>query len=197
MNLQTPIIPGDAVGALVNLELLSTHKVGSIELVYWHNSESGRVQLSAHPLSKRDEMVPHRGSLKDVPERKLLPNPAGVAFHLESLVQLKIRGDAYARGFIAGLTMRESPSATNLRFESQNVVIEGEKTTISTILKSSGDKRYRCQHDLWFYQNENGFRVATTFFNDGETPLDLEMLTSFNLGGISPFMSYDEPGRLV
>ena len=197
MNLQPPIIPGDATGALVNLELLATHTIGEIELVYWRDSQSGRVQLSAHPLAKRDELVPHRGSLKDVLEQQLLPNGAGAAFGLESLVQLKIRGDHYGGGFSAGLTMRESPSVNNLTFESQNVNVEGEKTTIATVLQSTGAMKYRCQHDLWFYPNENGFRVATTFYNDGETPLDLELLASFNLSGISPFTSYDEPNRLV
>ncbi len=197
MNLQTPIIPGDAVRALVNLELLATHTVGAIELVYWRDSQSGRVQLSAHPISKRDELVPHRGSLKDVLEQQLLPKPPNAAFALESLVQLKIRGDNYTGRFTGGLTMRESASVSNLRFESQNVTVEGEKTTISTVLKSSGERQYRCRHDVWFYPNENGFRVATTFINDGETPLDLELLASFDLGGITPFSSYDEPNRLI
>ena len=126
-----------------------------------------------------------------------MPYPPGPAFGLESLVQLKVRGDAYAGGFSAGLTMRESPSVANLKFESQNVTVDGDKTTISTVLVSSGDKRYRCQHDVWFYPDENGFRVATTFTNDGATPLDLEMLASFDLAGITPFASDDEPGRLV
>ncbi len=197
MNLQTPIIPGDAVGALVHLELLKTYEVGSIELVYWLDTRSGRVQLGAHPRAKRDDLVPHRGSLKEVLEHQLLSKLDRVAFGLESLVQLKIRGDAYGGGFSAGMTMRESPSVSNLKFESQNVTVDGDKTTISTVLQSSGDKVYRCQHDLWFYAGENGFRVATTFINDGDEPLDLEMLASFNLSGISPFASYDEPNRLV
>ena len=38
MNLQTPITPGDAAPALVNLELLATHTIGSIELAYWTDS---------------------------------------------------------------------------------------------------------------------------------------------------------------
>ncbi|HEX9997371.1 MAG TPA: glycoside hydrolase family 36 protein [Abditibacterium sp.] len=197
MNLQTPITPGDAIGPLAHLELLSTHSVGTIELAYWLDSDSGRVQLSAHPLSRRDELATHRGSLKDVPEMQTLPWPAGAAWSLDSLVQLKIRGDAYPGGFVSGLTMRDSPSVAALRFETQNVAVEGEKTTISTVLVASGNNRYRVQHDLWFFAGENGFRTAATFYNDGDTPLDLELLSSFHLGGLSPFSERDEPNRLV
>ena len=197
MNLQTPIIPGDAVGPLVHLELLATYSVGALELAYWHDTQSGRVQLSAHPLEKRDAMVPHRGSLQGVLEQELLPRAPEVAFQLENLVQLKVRGDAYAGGFTAGLTMRGSSSVDALAFESQDVTVDGDVTTISTRMKAGTLKPYRCRHDLWFYAGENGFRVATTFINDSDEPLDLEMLASFNLGGISPFSSYDEPNRLV
>lgn len=180
MNLQTPLAPGATVGPLAHLELLATHIIGTVELVYWLDKKSGRVQLGAHPHARRDELATHRGS-----------------FSLESLVQLKIRGDAYAGGFVSGLTMRDSPSVANLKFESQNVVVEGEKTTISTVLVSYSDKKYRCQHDLWFFQGENGFRTNATFFNDGAMPLDLELLASFHLGGLSPFLSRDEPNRLI
>jgi len=88
----------------------------------------------------------------------------------DSLVQVKLVGDPYPGGFAQGHTMR---NAHSFRLEQQH----GEVTT----LKDAAG--HRVEHRLT--PRAGVFEVQTTFFNDTEKPVTLEMLSSFSLGGIT------------
>lgn len=197
MNLQSPFAPENCHRDLQNTALLRRENCGDLEIIYWHDSASGRVQLGLFPRSKESELAVHRSNLIGVPELDLLPFDSAPPVRFESLVQLKVRGEKYPGGFVSGLTMRNSLSSDGLKLKNQEKIVEGERTEIRTVLESSGDKKYAVIHRLWWFEGENGFRIATTFCNTGEEPLDLEFFASFSLAGLSPFAANDGAGRLI
>jgi alpha-galactosidase len=90
--------------------------------------------------------------------------------------------------------MRSSASLASLRLERQWTEQEGEGTKIITRLAS--ERNYAADHCLTWRTGEQAFTVQTVFYNRSDRPLTLEMLSSFSLGGISPFANDDAPGRL-
>ncbi len=196
MNLQTPFALKNCHRDLQNIELLRLETCGDLSITFWHDTTNGRVQLGLFPTAKSDELAVHRSNLIGNPEQDLVPFDNAPPVRFESLVQLKVREEVYAGGFVSGLTMRNSPSSDHLKLANQEKIIEGPKTEIRTLLESPA-KTYAVLHRLWWFEGENGFRTAATLQNTGGEPLDLEFLASFSLAGISPFAETDGMGRLV
>jgi alpha-galactosidase len=88
----------------------------------------------------------------------------------DSLVQIKIVGDDYPSGFSQGHSMR---NAHDFR-------LEGQVGELTTLRNGAG---HRVEHRL--IPRDGAFEVRTTFFNDTNQPVTLEMLSSFSLGGIT------------
>ena len=98
----------------------STFTVGDTLVRYDFPLEgAGAPQLSLLP--KGLAAVPHRAVLPPDVEIKGLPDrwQPVQAFALDSLVQLKCRGDGEAAGFCQGRTMRNGPSTAALEFVSR------------------------------------------------------------------------------
>jgi alpha-galactosidase len=202
MNLETPLAPGKLHPSLQNIAPLATHQCGDIEIVYWHDTKSGSRAARLHPAHKRCELAAHRASIDDAFEIALLPDngwkPA--PFFLDSLVQVKVRGEDYPWGFVSGVTMRNAACAEGLKLVSHEKHEADGRVEIVTRLESTTKKRFACEHRLWWFEDEgeapSGFRVATTFENLDSEPLDLEFLSSFSLAGLSPFAEGDTSPRL-
>ena len=90
-----------------------------------------------------------------------------------------------------GLTMRCSAVDKTLRFADQTVTFENETTTILTTLKS--DDGYCVEHKLTYREGLRGFEIETTFINESGTDVELDLLSSFVLDGLSPFQITDAP----
>ena len=141
----------------------------------------------------------------------------------DSLVQVKLVGDSYAGAYAGGRTMRQSASVQRLVFGEQKVTewdagalrqepgsqeagaphpvqeMQREKsrsggTVICTLFSDSGGYRYR--HYLVWKQGKKSLLSYTEFENASGQAAGLEMLSSFSLGGISPFVGADESGCL-
>lgn len=111
---------------------------------------------------------------------------------LDPLVHLFVRGENRAGGFANGRTMRGgSPS---LRFETQAVEENAQGVEVATRLRS--ENGYACVHRLSWRRGEEAVEVWAVFENCGSASLTLEMLTSFSLGGMTPYAPGDTPGRL-
>ena len=157
--------------------------------------EPGRIGLELFPTALANRLVPRRKTLRGLSFIDAMPGddpfPASA---VDPLAQVKIVGDPYSGRFAQGHTMRNSPSVDRFRFDSQRTDNDGDRTTIVTILKS--EDGYRIEHRLSWHAGDAAAEVTTRFFNESERPVTLEMLSSFSLGGITPFDSADAPGRL-
>ncbi len=90
-----------------------------------------------------------------------------------------------------GLTMRSSFVDRSLRFIDQAVRKEDDFQTIVTTLKSA--EGYVIEHALTYRKGLRGLEISTTFINESDSDVELELLSSFVLDGLSPFQITDAP----
>jgi alpha-galactosidase len=154
-------------------------------------TESGfnTVGLFLYPDSMADKLVTHREFLPWKPQKF----SDILAQELESLVQFKLVGDSLS-GFSQGITMHNSDTLSSLRYSRQEKIEQGDETEIITYLNS--ERGYSCEHHLRYCQGDDALTFFSTVRNDGSEEFRLEMLSSFSLGGITPFASDDAPGRI-
>lgn len=112
----------------------------------------------------------------------------------DSLVQVKLSGDAYAGGYAGGRTMRQSASVQALVFESQKETKDHDSTMVCTVF--ADPRGYRIRHYLEWTEGKKSLLSYTEFENASSEAAGLELLSSFSLGGISPFVGADESGEL-
>ena len=155
----------------------------------------GAPQLSIHP--KALAPVKHRQFLPPAVEIRGLPSqwqPAA-AWAADPLIHLKCLGDIQAAGFAQGRTMRLGPSTFALEFAGQKVRKQNGATVVLTALRHPSG--LRCEHELSWQGQTPVFNSRVRVRNAGKKPATLEMLTSFSLGGITPYASDDAPGRII
>lgn len=128
--------------------------------------------------------------------------PAGVEYceaenekpYTDSLVQIHIAGDVYPGGYAGGRTMRQSGSVYGFRWKDQKVTQNQKGMEICTVLE---DKRDFClEHYLQWRKGKNFVKCYTVFCNKSKENATLEMLSSFSLGKISPFVGSKDVGSL-
>lgn len=173
--------------------------LGQTIAMYRIDAHSQACTLVLVPAGKRDQVVSKREFL-DTHEVKMLPGAWSKmrAQQADCLVQLQLRHLPGPNGFAQGLTMRNNPSTLKLRFESQTVTQNGDTLTITTMLASSDTPRpYACEHQLIWTAGMPCCTIQTTFINRSDDTLTLDMLSSFSLGGITPFAVDDAPGCLM
>ncbi len=90
-----------------------------------------------------------------------------------------------------GLTMRSSVIDKSFKLKEQTVETESDKTTIVTVLKN--DDGYGAEHRLTYHNGLRGFEIETVFINESGADVELDMLSSFVLDGLSPFQLTDAP----
>jgi alpha-galactosidase len=171
-------------------KIISTFNVASTTVRYVQDAASNRVGLEMFPTSLAGRLVPRRADLHGQPEIDAIPGAAApTAENVDSLFHLKIVGDPYPGAFAQGRTMRNSASIDALQFDRQDV------RDTNVVTRFAG-RECRLEHRLSWHANENAVEITTVFFNDSSHPVTLEMLTSFSLGGITPFDSADASNRL-
>jgi alpha-galactosidase len=155
----------------------------------------GAPQLSLHPVSLAP--VRHREFLP--PDVEIVGLPAMWqpvrAWALDSLVQLKCMEDIYGGSFSQGRTMRSGHSTAVLEFIGQKVQKKNGGTSVVTTLKHPSG--LRCEHQLSWQGNVPVFFSRVSVRNAGKKPVTLEMLSSFSLGGMTPYAHDDAPNRLL
>lgn len=114
----------------------------------------------------------------------------------EPLVQAKIVGDDYAFGFAQGRSLRNSATVTAMHCQGQRVLADdGHETVVETELADA--RGYRYIHCLRMGDDSRAVEIQTTFVNESDQPVTLEMLSSFSLGSLSPFVEGLAPETLV
>ncbi|MDE5717585.1 MAG: alpha-galactosidase [Lachnospiraceae bacterium] len=150
--------------------------LGDMKACYVQDEETGSMELVLLPADTAYE-VAYREK----------PYP-------DSLVQVKLVGDTYAGGYAGGRTMRQNASVAALVFESQEKRQDNGETVICTTLADARGYRYR--HFLRWKEGKKSLLSHTEFENVSKEKVGLELLSSFSLGGISPFVRADETGKL-
>lgn len=113
---------------------------------------------------------------------------------MDPLVQVKLSGDIYQGSYGLGSTLRCGESTMRLRFERQSLSGEEERI-IETVL--ADDRGYEAAHRLYWREGDRFVTMDTTYRNLSPEPISLELLSSFSLTGISPYLPGDCGGEMM
>jgi alpha-galactosidase len=177
------------------IKVLSQFRVGDT-IAHFDHSDNGPVQFSLRPkhlaAAKHREFLPSDGiEIRGLPAVWL---PAR-AFSPDPLVHLKLREEDPSPCFAQGRTMRSSPSTAALVFSGQKVLKKSGASTVITSFKHP--LGLRVEHHLSWIGASPVFTSHVEVRNAGKKPLTLDSLTSFSLGGLTPFATDDAPNRLT
>ena len=121
---------------------------------------------------------------------KAVDDPAQV----DALVQLHVRGDDLAPGFINGFTLSETETTYRFVFDRQEVNETDGVTRIVTYLKDQRGLKLR--HNLIYRSGDRALTMYVVFENGSDTPVVLEHISSFTLGSLPPFGGNREKDHL-
>lgn len=153
--------------------ILNSYTFGDMNVTYVIDDETQNVELVLLPVGYN---YVNRDDTKDKP-------------YIDSLVQIKLVGDTYNGAYAPGVTMRQSPSVTGFKYKSQSIKKDNETTEVGTILED--ERGYEVIHYLSYTEGEKTLRIRSCFRNNSNNTVGLELLSSFSLGKISPFMEGD------
>jgi alpha-galactosidase len=173
------------------------HICGDMVLSYLIDTKTKRTGFLMYPLKKEGQIKFWRESLDGV-ETRALPQQVLDMLRvrdIESMVQVHVRGEEQAGGHAQGRTMRNGASTLGLKWAGQKVKKIERKILILTTLKSS--KGYVCQHRVMWKPGDEGIRVEVEFTNAVDKPVQIDYLTSFSLGPLTPFHEADAPKRMI
>ncbi len=111
---------------------------------------------------------------------------------IEPLIRFCLSGAARPGGYAHGRTMRGSPEA-RLTYLDQTEERDGDGRRIVT--RFSGPRGTLWRHTVSWREGAEYLTVSSAV-TAGEEGIGVEFLTSFTLGGLTPFAADDAPGRL-
>ena len=111
-------------------------------------------------------------------------------YHPEPLVQIHARGDHFTNGYGNGHTMACTSASEALKLVSQ--CREGNRV-ITTVSDGAGRTVH---HQVSWAEGLQAVVVSCVFENTGTAPVTLDLLSSLNLSGITPFTEGDASGAL-
>ncbi len=179
----------------VYASILKKYSFGDMTIEFILANATRSVGLRIYPTATSDQLAERREYL-NTPEILAVPNStfnSVRAWMVDPLVQLKLQGDT-TEGYPQGRTQRNSASLLGLAYDSQQVVEDGGATTVITRLVSP--RGFAVEHFLTWREGSQGLALWTQLYNQGNQPLVLEMLSSFSLGGLSPYAVDDAPEAL-
>ena len=148
----------------------SEFRFGDMLLVYYTDGQD-RVSMSLVPAALADRML----------EKEYRPEP---------LVQVHAKGDQLPNGYGNGHTLACTPASDALRLVFQR----REGNTVLTALADGTGRIVR--HKVRWEEGLQAVTVSCEFENTGEKPVVLDLLSSVNLSGITPFTEGDAAGAL-
>jgi len=180
----------------MKVQRLADFRLGSILARYEHDKANGTVGLTLIPAARLSHVRRRRTGIRGV-EIDAYAAASGIIFpawNLDSLVQLKVTDDPSPPGFAQGRTMRNSGTIDRLTFRRQSVTRNRTAVRVrTTCLHAEG---WQVHHDLIWPRGASWVESCVTVENSGRKPITLELLSSFSIGGITPFASDNAPGHL-
>lgn len=155
-------------------QLIKKYNLGDITVLYLQCG--GQVEMTMVPAEMEDAVRPMCTTRTD------------------SLIQMKIEGDAASEGFAAGHSERNCMSTQALSLKEQSSETRGDETVITTVMEDP--RGLLAKHVLTYKKGAKGVSVYTVAENAGEEELTLEMLSSFSISCLSPFAEDEGIGRL-
>lgn len=116
-------------------------------------------------------------------------------YRINGMVQTKLVGDMYPNCYGHGSSMRNSESTNLLDYVKQEKEENDKKIQIDTYLKDN--RGYEVIHRLEYYKGDVSFEMKNIFTNQSDVEVELEMISSFELGKITPFEDGDSPDNLL
>lgn len=154
-----------------------------------------RVQIGDMILRYELEKDNNKAGFSIIPAGLSLKDDARKTCRVNNLVQVKLVGDTCPNSYAQGSSMRDSGSTNALDYKQQEVIKNEGKTEVITTLEDS--RGYTAKHIVTFYEGDLSFELRTEYTNHSQTPVTLEMITSFELGNITPFIDGDAPDTLL
>lgn len=152
-------------------KIISEHFIGDMKLVY-HSGINRKgnecIGMLLIPSSMREQVLSEK------------------EYDVEPLIQAKIVGDDYPFNYSQGRTMRNSETSTKMHLSGQKIVAEGTKKIIVTYLRDNRGIKY--EHCVSHMEEDQAIEVWCRVKNLMEAPVVFEMLSSFTLGGLTPFI---------
>jgi alpha-galactosidase len=178
----------------MTMALMETRDVllGDMVARFRCDKAANTVGLELLPTTMREQTATRR-ELLTAPEVARLAALWGPfrAWNVEPLAHLKIVGDEAPGGFAQGRTMR---GTSRLACAGHNVREEAGGVCVETLLKHPSG--LEVLHQLNWRTGDLFVTNRSSVVNRGSAPVTLEMITSFSLGGLTPFDGGDAPDRL-
>lgn len=110
---------------------------------------------------------------------------------LEGLVQIHARGDSLPNGYGNGITLATTAATDRLRFVRQERKDGGILTTLAD------ESGRTVHHRVYQPEGTKALVVSAVFENRSDAPVMIDLLSSVNIGGITPFAEGDACGELL
>lgn len=167
------------------MEILAEHQLGDMVARYFRRRGEAGASLMLLPVACRDRIVPKRNLLDGI-EIEHFSNRTLPAWRTDSLVHVRLASDDWGGGFTAGLSMRQSQTTQALRWVSSAVTRpDGRTTLIETLLRT--EQGLLVVHRLSHRVGQPFLTVWSAVRNGTTADVTLDLLTSFSLGGVTPF----------
>ena len=114
---------------------------------------------------------------------------------IDCLVQVKLAGEVYHGGYATGGTLRQSPSAKDFALAEQK--IRDNETDIEVVTTLKNTSGCVADHHLRWTKGEKTIRTFVELKNEGSDTVKVELLSSFSLGGLTPYVAGDAHGTLT
>lgn len=180
-----------------NQVIVAEFRTRSILVRYWTDAKRSALSLQLIPLTCLDQEVAHRLDYQGTHELEMLPwgntkqrNPAKP----DPVVHAKLVGDAYTPGYMHGTSLKFAPALAELSFETPELTRAGDCSTVVTRLTHA--KGWQLEHQLHWFDDEDAIHVRSSFLNSTDAVVHLEELTSFSLGGVTPFDAVEAPEQV-
>ncbi len=180
------------------ISVYSDFSLDDMTVRYLLDGETGHIGLQLFPTGKKDGLVPRRSDLSEIEEIKRLSSflpRVPRAWCVQPLVEFSLAGDPHGESLGQGMTLRKGNAVIGTRFRDLTVSRTGGDIRIVTE-SLNGKLGVLTRHILEHTEGSPGLTSWSEIENRGSRPFTVEMITSFNLGHISPFHPADAPGRL-
>lgn len=161
----------------MSVVILKDVRLGDMLARYYMDEDSRNVELQLLPAAL--ESLPRDAKRQEI----------------DCLVQVKLAGEVYHGGYAAGGTLRQGPSAKDFRLVEQKVAESENDVEIVTVLKNSRD--CVATHHLRWTKDEKTVRTFVELKNEGADTVKVELLSSFSLGGLTPYTEKDAYGTMT
>ncbi len=160
------------------VERISEIALGDMLLIFEQDTEYHRVGFYMIPADMADQ---------DQSNKKF--------YRINSLAQVKLAGDTYPNCYGHGQTMRNGDTANRFVYEGQVCESDEVRTVIRTAMRD--ERGYVLTNIITYYRGEDSFEMKNFFSNRSSQAVTLEMISSFEMGNLTPFEAGMAPETLV